>query len=432
MWARAQPRLPELNFITIHYACFISVSLLAAIIFWGSSTPSKSVSFTDSLFLSVSAITEAGLNSVNLSQINTWQQVLLFLLILIGSPIFVSCAIVFVRLKAFEKAFVEYKQERLARNAQRNGLRRYVPRKLTRARPLYNMPDAEKSVQPAAMEEGLPMKSPSVLNQESIGAETFTPSTSTDNSRETAHAEQRGTGLTTDEGRNESSNVKPSRAQTVPLPPKSREPESEDQAEQLQHIGFTRDVNFDRGRRTEDEYRRVNRPLFSFTGVGASAGSTLRNRYETSSDGPRPMLQRAPTLPTYDQSLAERLTSTGWISRNSQFHGLTFEERHKLGGREYRAVVFLSFIVPIYLTLWQGLGAIALGAYVYTNRASTARENGQNPFWVGSFNAISAFNNSGMSLLDANMVIVHFPHYFLPLTPITRSHSRIRYSCSFP
>jgi Trk-type K+ transport system membrane component len=29
--------------------------------------------------------------------------------------------------------------------------------------------------------------------------------------------------------------------------------------------------------------------------------------------------------------------------------------------------------------------------------------------WLGAFNAVSAFNNSGMSLLDANMV-------FLPLS----------------
>jgi hypothetical protein len=55
-----RPHLPDLSFITLHYLYFIATGLTSAIIFWGSSTPAKSVSFTDSLFLCVSAMTEAG------------------------------------------------------------------------------------------------------------------------------------------------------------------------------------------------------------------------------------------------------------------------------------------------------------------------------------------------------------------------------------
>lgn len=51
--------LPPVNFITLHYAYFIFTCLIAAIIFWGSSTPARSVSFTDSLFLAISAMTLA-------------------------------------------------------------------------------------------------------------------------------------------------------------------------------------------------------------------------------------------------------------------------------------------------------------------------------------------------------------------------------------
>lgn len=45
------------NFLTLHYTYFISTCLIFAIIFWGASTPARSVSFTDSLFLTVSAMT---------------------------------------------------------------------------------------------------------------------------------------------------------------------------------------------------------------------------------------------------------------------------------------------------------------------------------------------------------------------------------------
>lgn len=76
--SRCRSWLPPLNFITIHYAYFISVCLVSSLVFWGSSSPAWSISYTDSLFLVVSAMTEAGLNTVNLSQLTTWQQSLLF------------------------------------------------------------------------------------------------------------------------------------------------------------------------------------------------------------------------------------------------------------------------------------------------------------------------------------------------------------------
>lgn len=95
--------------------------------------------------------------------------------------------------------------------------------------------------------------------------------------------------------------------------------------------------------------------------------------------------------------------SKGLISRNSQFHGLTASEREKLGGVEYKAICLLSVIVPLYFVLFNMLGFLGLGTWMAVNRPSTARENGLSPFWTGSFLAISAFGNNGMSLLDLNM-----------------------------
>ena len=59
---KIRPFLPPLNFITIHYTYFIVVPLIASVVFWGSSNPSFSISYVDSLFLVISAMTEAGLN----------------------------------------------------------------------------------------------------------------------------------------------------------------------------------------------------------------------------------------------------------------------------------------------------------------------------------------------------------------------------------
>ena len=81
-------------------------------------------------------MTEAGLNTVNLSQLNTFQQFILFLLILLGSAIWVSIAVVHVRRKAFERRFkniVEQERQR-RRNRSTSRLKLSLPGSHSRSR----------------------------------------------------------------------------------------------------------------------------------------------------------------------------------------------------------------------------------------------------------------------------------------------------------
>ncbi|EEU43676.1 uncharacterized protein NECHADRAFT_12230, partial [Fusarium vanettenii 77-13-4] len=96
------------------------------------------------------------------------------------------------------------------------------------------------------------------------------------------------------------------------------------------------------------------------------------------------------------------LSWTPTIGRNSQFYKLTSEQRDELGGIEFRALKLLLRILLLYLFLWQFLGCISLGSWINNNKP--ALENSPNLWWLGIFNGVSAFNNSGMSLLDASMV----------------------------
>jgi hypothetical protein len=97
------------------------------------------------------------------------------------------------------------------------------------------------------------------------------------------------------------------------------------------------------------------------------------------------------------------MASKGLVSRNSQFHDLTAAEREELGGVEYKAVSFLSVVVFLYLILFIVFGVIGVGCWLEANDPAVTRTNGLSPFWTGAFFAVSAFVNSGMSLLDANM-----------------------------
>lgn len=96
-------------------------------------------------------------------------------------------------------------------------------------------------------------------------------------------------------------------------------------------------------------------------------------------------------------------SSDGRISRNSQFHGLTSAEREELGGVEYKAVSFLSVVVSLYFFMFLLLGIIGVGGWLEANHPEVSLVNGLSPFWTGAFFAVSAFVNSGMSLLDKNM-----------------------------
>ncbi|KAL2257956.1 hypothetical protein VTK26DRAFT_8908 [Humicola hyalothermophila] len=101
------------------------------------------------------------------------------------------------------------------------------------------------------------------------------------------------------------------------------------------------------------------------------------------------------------------------VGRNGEFFNLTLKEREYLGGVEYRAIEAIVVTVAMYFVLWQLLGAIALGACIAVNSPEIPVANRQNAWWTGIFLAISAFNNAGMSLLDAGMTAFQSGHYFV-------------------
>ncbi len=106
-----RPRAPRLTFLRLHWIYFVTTCLFCSVIFWASAKPHGSVSYTDSLFLVVAAMSLAGMNSVNLSSLNTFQQAMLCCLMVFGSQIFVSFLVVHFRKRAFQEQFEKAAQE---------------------------------------------------------------------------------------------------------------------------------------------------------------------------------------------------------------------------------------------------------------------------------------------------------------------------------
>ncbi|KAH0542661.1 hypothetical protein FGG08_002984 [Glutinoglossum americanum] len=380
-----RPLLPPLNFITLHYAYFIGVCLITSVIFWGASTPSRSISYTDSLFFTVSAMTLAGLNTVNLSTLNTFQQALLFALIILGSAILVSSAVVHIRRKAFEAKFEKIVSEKRRRKRSQSSsiMNGRLPIPLSLSRQGTVAKDAE-------IRHTVP-QGPGPFRRVSL---------SRPHSRSSIAQEQKLLP--------EDSQTQPQRDQISPALPTVQSsdvrPRISDNDENG-HVIFSIDTKSPpQGRPSGDQLSPQQRMLPPQR-IGADTDAVSRDKSWRKSSTSE---ERGRIKNTNGE-----LYASFRIGRNSTFHDLTEAQREELGGVEYRAITFLSIVVPIYFTLWQLLGCLGVGAYIARNKASVSEENGINPWWTGSFFAVSAFNNSGMSLLDANMMPFQSSYFML-------------------
>ncbi|EPS39267.1 hypothetical protein H072_6953 [Dactylellina haptotyla CBS 200.50] len=91
----------KLNFITIHYLYIIGWCITASILLY----PIKNMQYIDALFFASGASTQSGLNTIDINQLKTYQQVVLMLVACFTNPVVINTGVVFVRLYWFEKRF---------------------------------------------------------------------------------------------------------------------------------------------------------------------------------------------------------------------------------------------------------------------------------------------------------------------------------------
>lgn len=351
-WRSIIVHLPPRNFITLHYLYFIGTCLLTSVIFWGSSTGSKRVSYIDSLFLTVSAMTLAGLNTVNLSELNSFQQSILFVLIMIGSAIFVSIMVVHVRRSAFETRFRSIVEDQ--RSKRRSSLSRYCSRRRA----------GEDTDVVGALRE--PVQLTDQSNRPSV-AQRRSPLVEYDDVHNRIDV--------LSDGDNPSSGPVHEDISTSGSASTARRlayiPTSEDDGIN-RRITFSSPISPSR----ESHHTRV----FSMQGVGARQDGL--NHPSQSSFHIYPLVPTAGIEAKLDSSQGpiDYPLPPGQVGRNSQFSHLTMSDRERLGGVEYRAITCLAVIVPMYFILWQLLGSLGLGAYVARNRANVTLQNGLNPW----------------------------------------------------
>ncbi|KAF2660376.1 TrkH-domain-containing protein [Lophiostoma macrostomum CBS 122681] len=369
-----RPYIPPLNFITLHYAYFITTTIVATLIFWGSSSPAKSISWWDSMFMCMSAVTGSGLNTINVSQLTTFQQVVLVILMIIGSQVLVSYFTVAFRKHIFEKRFEDIVEMEKENRKARKG----------RTGAVVGMTGAMF---------GLPVMSNFGKGRKQSRSRPPLQKFSTDPA--SPNHTRFSAGRASDPGPG---------AEYPPSPLESG-------TDQPVHVGFLEPIREGRTSKLQE------RPQ------SATTGHSIYNVHSNQSASTRLTHGRTRSEDTklggddfnVQTFLKEQKRNIG---RNGQFYNLSSDQREYLGGVEYRALKFLSVFVLLYFILWQLFGAIALGAYMSVYEKEASAVNAQNPWWAGIFLAISAYNNTGFTLLDAGFIPFQDSYYILTIVTI--------------
>ncbi|KAI1426730.1 cation transport protein-domain-containing protein [Xylaria sp. FL1777] len=106
-------RHPHFNFITIHYFWIIGWTIVSSVLIYA--TARGQLAYIDALAFAAGANTQAGLNTVDINLLNTFQQLVMYFCALLSNPITIHSSVVFLRLYWFEKRFQHIVQEARSR-----------------------------------------------------------------------------------------------------------------------------------------------------------------------------------------------------------------------------------------------------------------------------------------------------------------------------
>ncbi|ORX61773.1 cation transporter [Hesseltinella vesiculosa] len=137
---------------------------------------------------------------------------------------------------------------------------------------------------------------------------------------------------------------------------------------------------------------------------------------EDDQDHQPPQLWQPPTTADFDRLSAADIVSLAYDQME-----LTKEQRYRVGGAEYRSLDLLSRILPCYFIGMTVVSGLVFRAYIAASpyaQSVLATANAQpiNPWYMSLFVTLSAFDNLGLTHLDASLVPFQncpFPLLFL-------------------
>ncbi|RYO98664.1 hypothetical protein DL764_007023 [Monosporascus ibericus] len=282
-----------INFLTLHYAWIIFCSLLGIVVF----LPYGNVPAIDAYFFGASASTESGLNTIDVKDLKTYQQLFLYFIPMFTNLGFVNIIVVAVRLYWFE------------RHIRKNGKKLLVPS--------HHGPTKDVEAQTSAEDTS------TVENQQETSQTGEAPAAP---NAECAKVKERVITFSAD------ANPPPNEAKALYVPP-PRERDNDEIKPVKSHpdtSGVTKRRPYLQDGHDLSATRSIEQAAASMFILGPSQ-SHARRQSDVSA---RPRVADLPYL-----------SKTATVGRNSQFHNLTAQDRDRLGGIEYRSLKLLLKIV---------------------------------------------------------------------------------------
>ncbi|GAA5827392.1 hypothetical protein JCM5353_001456 [Sporobolomyces roseus] len=451
----------HLNFYRIHLLFFTFLPLIASAIFYASNGPSpqNQIAYIDCLFLCFSAMTVCGLTTALFANITIWQQVILFLLMTMGSISFVSIMVILVRRHFFQKRFEYLVENNAAVRDRLNDVGAEEAR--AHGREYENIPGPTSRHVSATLvgdrtaDEALQMESikrkqnkkleklradmirrvdtPVRVNEMNVSGRIGTPVEDTEpvqsgNAERPQHISYAETAidrrlprhLTLDVPNRQRSNddlrLRRNRTTTGAGDHSTRRP-SRSGLRDMNSRSLQRTTTMPSAPAIESNFGGFPNPLKVVADFATSRIAPLRRVQDnafprtstlvsTRSRTRRPSMESV-GAPKYSKPV-DYISFDATVGRNSRFHHLTTAQQEELGGVEYRA---LSLLLKIVVGYWLGIQLIAVLTIApwltYSQKYAdvfTATDPPISPTFFAFHQVFSGLSNTGMSLVDASMV----------------------------
>ncbi|KAI0763530.1 TrkH-domain-containing protein [Trametes elegans] len=388
----------SLNFYRLHFLAFATIPLLGATILWASNGEFP-IKFIDSLYICISGATGTGLITVDLSSLTIWQQVLMVILELIGNQAFVAWIVVVVRRWYFLRNLrhivaAEMKRDHTAQTSQDvPPSLRHIRETLARLRkdkgrnsmdsPSRAHEDpSQRPNQRGIMNTGLRTD---MIRRVDVAPHLIDPM----GIRTSRLAVERSAEASGVDALSTAASRRSLRSSVVALP--QSPPQQEDDFGGFPGIHEVLTPVLHRA------FPRLQRRLKRTLTVPKTETLIPQTGAELAPapDGP---VKRVPYL-----------SFSATVKRNSAFYGLSAENIEELGGVEYRALSSLAWIIPTYYIGLLSISFVVTAPYMSLpkwaeNFKVPLQHKPINPVWFSAFQVVGAWANTGMSLVDQNMV----------------------------
>ncbi|KAG5438771.1 hypothetical protein PCANB_002491 [Pneumocystis canis] len=108
--------LPKVNFLRLHYIYILVMTIIGTFLIY----VQNNIQYIDALFLACSAATQAGLVTLNINTLTTYQQVVLYIIPMLTTPIFIHSITAIVRLFLIREKFDNIVQQARTQSLRRN------------------------------------------------------------------------------------------------------------------------------------------------------------------------------------------------------------------------------------------------------------------------------------------------------------------------